>query len=83
MYTKFIVITDEDVDVRSWEDVIWAMTTRMDPRRTLFPSIIRPSTTLTSPPVAGLGSKVGMDATNKWEGKLIASGVGRFRWTQR
>jgi 4-hydroxy-3-polyprenylbenzoate decarboxylase len=70
MYTKFIVITDEDVDVRSWEDVIWAMTTRMDPRRD---SVFIDNTPIDyldfASPVAGLGSKVGMDATNKWEGE--------------
>jgi len=70
MYTKFIIITDDDVDVRSWEDVIWAMTTRMDPRRD---SVFIDNTPIDyldfASPVAGLGSKVGMDATNKWEGE--------------
>ncbi len=70
MYTKFIIITDEDVDVRNWEDVIWAMTTRMDPRRD---SVFIDNTPIDyldfASPVAGLGSKVGMDATNKWEGE--------------
>jgi len=69
MYTKFIIVTDEDVDVRNWEDVIWAMTTRMDPRRD---SVFIDNTPIDyldfASPVAGLGSKVGMDATNKWEG---------------
>ncbi|HCJ39504.1 MAG TPA: 3-octaprenyl-4-hydroxybenzoate decarboxylase, partial [Halieaceae bacterium] len=70
MYTKFIIITDDDVDVRRWEDVIWAMTTRMDPRRD---SVFIDNTPIDyldfASPVAGLGSKVGMDATNKWEGE--------------
>ena len=70
MYTKFIIVTDEDVDVRNWEDVIWAMTTRMDPRRD---SVFIDNTPIDyldfASPVAGLGSKVGMDATNKWEGE--------------
>ena len=70
MYTKFIVITDEDVDVRRWEDVIWAMPPRMDPRRD---SVFIDNTPIDyldfASPVAGLGSKVGMDATNKWEGE--------------
>ena len=70
MYTKFIIVTDDDVDVRTWEDVIWAMTTRMDPRRD---SVFIDNTPIDyldfASPVAGLGSKVGMDATNKWEGE--------------
>ncbi len=70
MYTKFIIVTDEDVDIRNWEDVIWAMTTRMDPRRD---SVFIDNTPIDyldfASPVAGLGSKVGMDATNKWEGE--------------
>ena len=70
MYTKFIIVTDEDVEVRNWEDVIWAMTTRMDPRRD---SVFIDNTPIDyldfASPVAGLGSKVGMDATNKWEGE--------------
>ena len=70
MYTKFIVVTDEDVDVRNWQDVIWAMTTRMDPRRD---SVFVDNTPIDyldfASPVAGLGSKVGFDATNKWQGE--------------
>ncbi|EED36744.1 3-octaprenyl-4-hydroxybenzoate carboxy-lyase [Luminiphilus syltensis NOR5-1B] len=70
MYTKFIIVVDDDVDARSWEDVIWAMTTRMDPRRD---SVFVDNTPIDyldfASPVAGLGSKVGMDATNKWEGE--------------
>ncbi len=70
MYTKFIVVTDEDVDARNWKDVIWAMTTRMDPRRD---SVFIDNTPIDyldfASPVAGLGSKVGFDATNKWPGE--------------
>ena len=70
MYTKFIVVTDEDVNVRDWRDVIWAMTTRMDPRRD---SVFVDNTPIDyldfASPVAGLGSKVGFDATNKWPGE--------------
>ena len=70
MYTKFIIVTDDDVDARSWEDVIWAMTTRMDPRRDCVFVDNTPIDYLDfASPVAGLGSKVGMDATNKWEGE--------------
>jgi len=70
MYTKFIVVTDEDVNARDWKDVIWAMTTRMDPRRD---SVFIDNTPIDyldfASPVAGLGSKVGFDATNKWQGE--------------
>jgi len=70
MYTKFIILTDDDVDVRSWEDVIWAMTTRMDPGRD---STIVDNTPIDyldfASPVSGLGSKIGFDATNKWPGE--------------
>lgn len=70
MYTKFIIVVDDDVNARSWEDVIWAMTTRMDPRRD---SVFVDNTPIDyldfASPVAGLGSKVGMDATNKWQGE--------------
>jgi 4-hydroxy-3-polyprenylbenzoate decarboxylase len=70
MYTKFIVVTDEDVNARDWKDVIWAMTTRMDPRRD---SVFIDNTPIDyldfASPVAGLGSKVGFDATNKWPGE--------------
>jgi len=70
MYTKFIIVTDEDVNARDWKDVIWAMTTRMDPRRD---SVFIDNTPIDyldfASPVAGLGSKVGFDATNKWPGE--------------
>ena len=70
MYTKFIIVVDDDVDARSWEDVIWAMTTRMDPRRDCVFVDNTPIDYLDfASPVAGLGSKVGMDATNKWPGE--------------
>ena len=67
MYTKFIIVTDDDVDVRNWQDVIWAMTTRMDPARD---SVIIENTPIDyldfASPVSGLGSKIGFDATNKF-----------------
>jgi 4-hydroxy-3-polyprenylbenzoate decarboxylase len=70
MYTKFVIVTDEDVDVRDWKDVIWAMTTRMDPARD---TVIIDNTPIDyldfASPVAGLGSKIGFDATNKWRGE--------------
>ncbi|MDQ7090383.1 MAG: 4-hydroxy-3-polyprenylbenzoate decarboxylase [Methylococcales bacterium] len=70
MYTKFVIVVDEDVDVRNWQDVIWAMTTRMDPARDLTILENTPIDYLDfASPVSGLGSKVGFDATNKWEGE--------------
>ncbi|MFT6288840.1 MAG: 4-hydroxy-3-polyprenylbenzoate decarboxylase [Alcanivorax sp.] len=70
MYTKFIIVTDEDVNARDWKDVVWAMTTRMDPRRDCVFIDNTPIDYLDfASPVAGLGSKVGFDATNKWPGE--------------
>ena len=70
MYTKFIVVTDDDVDIRDWKEVIWALTTRVDPARD---TLIVESTPIDyldfASPVAGLGSKMGIDATNKWPGE--------------
>ena len=70
MYTKFIVVVDDDVDIRSWEDVIWAITTRMDPIRDTVLIDNTPIDYLDfASPVPGLGSKMGLDATNKWSGE--------------
>ncbi len=67
MYTKFIIVTDEDVNVRDWKEVIWALTTRVDPRRDTFIADSTPIDYLDfASPVPGLGSKMGIDATNKW-----------------
>ncbi len=70
MYTKFIVVTDDDVDIRDWKDVIWAVTTRLDPVRdtTLVAQTPIDYLDFTSP-VSGLGGKMGLDATNKWPGE--------------
>ncbi len=70
MYTKFIVVTDDDVDIRDWKEVVWALTTRMDPVRdtTLVDSTPIDYLDFASP-VSGLGGKVGFDATNKWPGE--------------
>jgi len=70
MYTKFVIVVDDDVDARSWEDVIWAITTRMDPARdtTLIENTPIDYLDFASP-VSGLGSKMGMDATNKLPGE--------------
>jgi 4-hydroxy-3-polyprenylbenzoate decarboxylase len=70
MYTKFIVVVDEDVNPRDWCEVIWAMTTRMDPARDTMTIENTPIDYLDfASPVSGLGSKMGMDATNKWPGE--------------
>ncbi len=70
MYTKFVIVVDDDIDVRNWHDVIWAITTRMDPVRDLTILENTPIDYLDfASPVSGLGSKVGFDATNKWPGE--------------
>jgi 4-hydroxy-3-polyprenylbenzoate decarboxylase len=70
MYTKFIIVADDDVNARQWEDVIWAMTTRMDPARDTVTVENTPIDYLDfASPVSGLGSKMGFDATNKWPGE--------------
>ncbi|PPD50245.1 MAG: 4-hydroxy-3-polyprenylbenzoate decarboxylase [Methylobacter sp.] len=70
MYTKFVIVVDDDVNVRNWQDVIWAITTRMDPARDLTLLENTPIDYLDfASPVSGLGSKVGFDATNKWPGE--------------
>ncbi|MDQ5921810.1 MAG: 4-hydroxy-3-polyprenylbenzoate decarboxylase [Pseudomonadota bacterium] len=70
MYTKFIVVVDDDIDIRSWSEVIWAITTRSDPSRdtTLIDNTPIDYLDFASP-VSGLGSKMGIDATNKWIGE--------------
>lgn len=70
MYTKFIVVVDEDVNIRDWNEVIWAITTRVDPVRDTVMVDNTPIDYLDfASPVAGLGSKMGLDATNKWPGE--------------
>jgi 4-hydroxy-3-polyprenylbenzoate decarboxylase len=70
MYTKFVIVTDDDVDARNWEDVIWAITTRSDPSRDITLVDNTPIDYLDfASPVSGLGSKMGLDATNKWQGE--------------
>ncbi len=71
MYTKFVIVTDDDVNVRDWNDVIWAMTTRMDPARDTTLVENTPIDYLDfASPVSGLGSKMGMDATSKFPGEM-------------
>jgi len=66
-YTKFVIVTDDDIDVRNWNEVVWAISTRMDPVRD---SVLVENTPIDyldfASPVSGLGSKMGLDATNKW-----------------
>lgn len=70
MYTKFVIVTDEDINARNWEDMIWAITTRMDPARDCTVIENTPIDYLDfASPVSGLGSKIGMDATHKWPGE--------------
>ncbi len=69
-YTKFVIVTDDDIDVRDWPEVLWAVATRVDPARD---TVIVENTPLDyldfASPVSGLGSKLGIDATNKWPGE--------------
>jgi len=70
MYTKFIVVVDDDIDVRDWKEVIWAITTRVDPARDTVLVENTPIDYLDfASPASGLGSKIGIDATNKWPGE--------------
>jgi len=70
MYTKFIIVTDDDVNIRDWKEVVWALTTRVDAMRD---TVIVGNTPIDyldfASPVSGLGSKMGIDATNKWRGE--------------
>ena len=70
MYTKMVIVADDDIDARNWQDVVWAMTTRMDPARDCTIIENTPIDYLDfASPVSGLGSKIGFDATNKWPGE--------------
>lgn len=72
MYTKFIVVTDDDVDIRDWKEVIWAITTRVDPARDTLIVENTPIDYLDfASPLSGLGGKMGLDATNKWPGETM------------
>jgi len=70
MYTKFVIVTDDDIDVRNWQDVVWALSTRVDPARDMVVIENTPIDYLDfASPVSGLGSKLGIDATDKWPGE--------------
>jgi len=70
MYTKFIIVTDDDVNIRDWKEVVWALTTRVDPVRDTTLVDQTPIDYLDfASPTSGLGGKMGLDATNKWPGE--------------
>jgi 4-hydroxy-3-polyprenylbenzoate decarboxylase len=70
MYTKIVIVTDADIDIRDWKEVIWAITTRVDPARDTLLVESTPIDYLDfASPVSGLGSKMGVDATSKWPGE--------------
>jgi len=70
LYTKFIIVTDADVDVRDWKEVVWALATRVDPRRDTLITEHTPIDYLDfASPAPGIGSKMGIDATGKWPGE--------------
>jgi 4-hydroxy-3-polyprenylbenzoate decarboxylase len=72
MYTKFVIVTDDDVDVRNWQDIVWVLSTRVDPVRDFTLVDNTPIDYLDfASPVSGLGSKVGIDATHKWPGETM------------
>ena len=71
MYTKIVIVVDEDIDARRWTDVIWAISTRVDPKRDTLLVESTPIDYLDfASPTAGLGSKLGIDATTKWPGEV-------------
>jgi 4-hydroxy-3-polyprenylbenzoate decarboxylase len=73
-YTKFVIVTDDDIDVRDWSQVIWAVSTRVDPARDTLLVENTPIDYLDfSSPVPNLGSKLGIDATNKWPAETTRS----------
>ncbi len=69
-YTKWVIVVDDDINARDWKDVMWALSTRMDPARDITLIENTPIDYLDfASPVSGLGSKIGLDATNKWPGE--------------
>ena len=80
MYTKFVIVTDDDIDARDWQDVIWALATRVDPKRDLTILEHTPIDYLDfASPESGLGSKLGIDATNKWPPETTRAWGSRIR----
>jgi 4-hydroxy-3-polyprenylbenzoate decarboxylase len=71
MYTKWVIVVDDDINARDWKDVMWALSTRMDPARDVTLIEGTPIDYLDfASPVSGLGSKIGLDATNKWPAEV-------------
>lgn len=67
MYTKWVIVVDDDINARDWKDVMWALSTRMDPARDVTLIEHTPIDYLDfASPESGLGSKIGLDATDKW-----------------
>jgi len=67
MYTKWVIVVDDDIDARDWKDVMWAVSTKMDPARDITVIENTPIDYLDfASPESGLGSKIGLDATDKW-----------------
>jgi 3-polyprenyl-4-hydroxybenzoate decarboxylase len=84
MYTKWVVVVDDDIDARSWPDVMWAISTRMDPARDITVIENTPIDYLDfASPESGLGSKIGLDATNKLSPRPTANGACRSAWIRR
>jgi 4-hydroxy-3-polyprenylbenzoate decarboxylase len=78
MYTKWVIVVDDDIDARDWKDVMWAIATRMDPARDITLVESTPIDYLDfASPESGLGSKIGLDATNKWPPERGANGGAR------
>ena len=70
IYTKFVIVVDDDINIRDWKDVIWAISTRMDPVRDTMLVENTPIDYLDfASPISGLGGKMGLDATNKMDGE--------------
>ena len=82
MYTKFVIVVDDDIDARNWKDVMWAVSTRMDPARDITVIENTPIDYLDfASPVSGLGGKLGMDATNKFPGETDREWGEKIRMT--
>ena len=83
MYTKWVIVVDADIDARDWKDVMWAVSTRMDPARDTTVIENTPIDYLDfASPVSGLGSKIGLDATDKWPGETTREWGRRIRMDQ-
>ena len=84
MYTKCVIVVDDDIDARDWKDVMWAISTRMDPVRDITLIENTPIDYLDfASPESGLGGKIGLDATNKCRPRPSANGAGRSAWPTR